>query len=84
MAKAGRKGWIEELRLYERYSDLTEDYFRVLKEHLNSEEKKDQQWAASELSKGLVKMIPQDVTSGGEPINISFDPAFNKTSDVKG
>lgn len=64
MAKPGRKGWIEELRLYERYSDLTEDYFNVLKEHFASEDKKDRQWAAERIEKGIVKMIPQSIDGG--------------------
>lgn len=66
--KGGRKSWIDELRLYERYSNLSEDYFKVLKKFLKSKDKKDQQWAVGELSKAFVKMLPQDLTSGGEKI----------------
>jgi hypothetical protein len=68
MAKPGRKSWIEEMKIAQRYSDLSEDYFTVLKEMFNSDDKADKKWAAQELSKAFVKMIPQDVTSGGDKL----------------
>ena len=70
MAKAGRKGWKEELNIAQRYADLTPKAFKVLKEMLESEEKADKKWAVEQLGKGFQKMIPQDldITSGGEPI----------------
>lgn len=74
--RGGRKSWTEELQIAQRYSDLTEPAFRVLLEMLNSEEKADRKWAVEQLSKGFVKMIPQDHTSGGQPINITFDGSF--------
>lgn len=76
MAKAGRKGWLEELQLAQRYSDLTEPFFKVIRDNLESEDKADRKWAAERLEKAYVKMIPQDVTSGGEAIT------FNLLTDV--
>lgn len=59
MGKAGRKSWTEELKLQRRYADLTEDYFRVVKELLESDSKEDNKFAVQQLSKAFVKMIPQ-------------------------
>lgn len=78
MGKAGRKSYFEELEIAQRYSDLTEPAFKVLKEMLESEEKSDRKWAVEQLGKAYTKMIPQDVTSGGKPLTISFDASFDK------
>lgn len=78
MGIAGRKSWTEELDIAKRYSALSEPYFEFLHEMLNSEDKADRKWAAERLDKAYVKMIPQDVTSGGQPIQIAFDPSFKK------
>lgn len=82
--KGGRKGFGEELRIVERYSALTEDFFIVLKEMLASEDKADRKWAVEQLNKAYTKMIPQDITSGGQPLNIQFDESFTVTSKTKG
>lgn len=82
--KGGRKGFGEELKIKERYTALTEPFFQVLKEFLNSEDKKDRQWAVEQLNKAYVKMIPQDITSGGQALNINYDKAFTATSTSKG
>lgn len=71
MGVAGRKSWTEELQIAQRYSDLTEPAFKVLKEMLQSKDKSDKKWAVEQLSKAFVKMIPQDFTSGGEPVAIT-------------
>ena len=76
MAKAGRKSYTEELNIAQRYSDLTEPFFKVIRRHLESEDEKKQQWAVEQLSKAFTKMIPQDFTSGGQPLTIQFDNAF--------
>lgn len=76
MALPGRKSYFEELNIAQRYADLTPKAFEVLNEMLTSEDKTDKKWAVEQLSKGLVKMIPQDITSGGQPLTISFDSAF--------
>lgn len=68
MGVPGRKSWTEELKIKERYSALSEPFFQVLKEHLDSDEKKDRQWAAERIEKAYIKMIPQDVTSGGKEL----------------
>lgn len=78
MGVAGRKSWTEELQIAKRYSDLTEPFFEVIKEMMASEDKADRKWAVEQLSKAYVKMIPQDLTSGGQPIQIVFDAAFKK------
>ena len=66
--KGGRKSWTEELQIAQRYSDLTEPAFKVLREMLESDDKSDKKWAVEQLGKAFVKMIPQDVTSGGESL----------------
>lgn len=58
--KKGRKGYGEELKILKRYSDLTEDYFRCLKEFMNSEVKEDRKFAVQQLTPAFAKMIPQD------------------------
>jgi len=76
MAKAGRKSYFEELDIARRYSELSDPFFAFLMEMFNSEDKSDRKWAAERLEKAYVKMIPQDVTSGGEALNITFDSAL--------
>lgn len=76
--KAGRKSWSEELEIAQRYSALSEPFFRVLKKNLESGDEKKEQWAVEQLSKAFTKMIPQDFTSGGQPLVISFDSAFKQ------
>lgn len=82
--KGGRKGFGEELKIRERYTALTEPFFEVLKEMLSSEDKTDKKWAVEQLNKAYVKMIPQDITSGGKALNINYDKAFTATSISKG
>lgn len=74
--KGGRKSYFEELNIADRYSALSEPYFKFLKKMIESEELADRKWAAERLEKAYVKMIPQDVTSGGQPVNIIFDGSF--------
>lgn len=68
MAKAGRKSWNEELNIAQRYSDLSEPFFKILKKNLESGDDAKERWAVEQLSKAYVKMIPQDVTSGGKEL----------------
>lgn len=68
MGKAGRKSWTEEMDIARRYSALSEPYFEFLAEMLESEDKSDRKWAAERLEKAYVKMIPQDITSGGKEL----------------
>ena len=56
----GRKGYGEELKILRRYSDLSEDYFRTLKEFINSDVKEDRKFAVQQLTPAFAKMIPQD------------------------
>lgn len=66
------------MNIAHRYSELTEPFFRVLKKHLESGDEKKEMWAVEQLGKAFTKMIPQDFTSGGQPLNISFDTAFKE------
>jgi hypothetical protein len=68
MLKRGRKSKAEELKVLERYADLSESYFAVVQEALNSQRLSDKRWAADHLKNAFVKMIPQDLTTGGEKI----------------
>jgi len=80
MAKAGRKSWTEELEIAERYSALSVPFFKFLKKMLESSEVADQKWAAERLEKAYIKMIPQDITSGGKELQVtvlSFTPDAN-------
>jgi len=76
MADRGRKSWKEELKIKQRYSALTEPYFRVLMKFLKSEDKSDQKFAVTEISKAFVKMIPQSIDGGedknGNPIPLLY------------
>jgi len=76
--KGGRKGWKDELNIAQRYSDLSEPFFRIIKKHLESGDEKMEMWAVEQLGKAYTKMIPQDFTSGGKPLQISFDKAFEE------
>lgn len=69
MNAAGRKSWKEELQIKQRYSALTEPYFRTLKKFLESDNVADQKFAISELTKAYTKMIPTEITGeNGMPI----------------
>lgn len=80
MGVPGRKSYFEELNIAQRYADLTPKAFKVLSEMLDSKDKVDQKWAVEQLQKGLVKMIPQDITSGGQALQLTFDSAFNQSN----
>ena len=84
----GRKSLKDELQIKQRYADLSAPFFKVLKEHMESAVKADQQWAVEQLSKAFVKMIPTEITGeGGGALQITFDPVFNKdasTSETTG
>ena len=60
--KTGRKSLKDELKMFDRYSELTEPYFRILRKHLESGKKDDEKWAVEQLTKAYTKMIPQEVT----------------------
>lgn len=78
MGVPGRKSYTDELKIAQRYADLSEDFFRILKRNLNGKNEANQKWAVEQLSKAFVKMIPQDHSTGGQPIQIVFDNAFRK------
>jgi hypothetical protein len=42
---SGRKSLKEELQIKQRYADLSEPFFRVLRKHLESGRKEDEKWA---------------------------------------
>jgi hypothetical protein len=64
MKKPGRKSLRDEAGILQRYSDLTAPYFKVIREHLESERKEDRRWAAEQLKNAFTKMIPQEVSGG--------------------
>lgn len=80
MVKTGRKSKAEELKIVDRYAALSEEFFNVLNEHLQSKSKKDRRWAVEQLSKGFVKMIPQVSQLGGDPNNNTPIPIYNAKS----
>jgi len=61
--KKGRKSLKDELKVLERYADLSKSYFFVLKDHLESSNKSDREWAVDHLKNAFVKMIPQEVSA---------------------
>lgn len=68
---AGRKSLKTELKMFDRYSELSEPYFRVLRKHLESDNKHDEKWAVEQLTKAFTKMIPTEVSGvDGKPIPI--------------
>lgn len=79
MARRGRKTLDEELSIKQRYSDLSVPFFKVLKQRLNSRNRKEQDWAIEQLSKGFVKMIPQ-VLEGDKENPLMVMPIFNGKS----
>jgi len=60
---SGRKSLKEELQIKQRYADLTEPYFKVLKKHLQGGNVVNEKWAVEQLTKAYTKMIPQDVNA---------------------
>lgn len=82
--KTGRKSLGAELAMKRRYSALTEPYFKVLQEFLESEDKADRKFAVQELSKAFVKMIPQSVDGGedenGNPIPLLYAISHNDSN----
>jgi hypothetical protein len=68
---AGRKSLREELQIIRRYADLSEPYFKVLKESLESDDKDEKKWAADNLKGAFAKMIPTTLEGGDDiPLQI--------------
>lgn len=79
MAQTGRKNFGEELQILRRYSDLSNPFFNFLKNKI-TEGTDQEKWEAVKVLKGAYeKMIPQDLTTGGNPISILFDGLFKET-----
>ncbi len=78
---AGRKSLKTELKMFDRYSELSEPYFRVLRKHLESGNIANEKWAVEQLTKAYTKMIPTELSGvGGKPIPILMQmnvPAHN-------
>lgn len=83
MAKTGRTGYGEELQLIRRYSELSELYFQRLKERLESDEKKDQDFALQILNGAFVKMIPQNIEQSNFNYNTSSDLSPEEQDEVR-
>ena len=69
---SGRKTLKEELQIKQRYADLSEPFFEFLLACLEGDDKADKKWAAEQLSKAYVKMIPQTLQGDedGGPIQV--------------
>jgi hypothetical protein len=78
---AGRKSLKTELKMFDRYSELSVPYFRVLKKHLTGSNVANEKWAVEQLTKAFTKMIPTEVSGvDGKPIPILMHmnvPAHN-------
>ena len=72
MAK-GRKGFGEELKIIERYSELSEVYFGFLKEKMTTGTEEDKWKAAAILKGAFEKMIPQKLDGEFTNKNINTD-----------
>lgn len=83
---AGRKSLKEELKLFERYSELTEPYFNVLKKKLASDtDPAAQMWAVEQLTKAFTKMIPQQLTGADNgPLQVQWLSLPSRTSPAAG
>lgn len=81
--KPGRKGLGHEMRLKERFSELSEPYFLALKGFLESDEKADQKFAIEQLTKAYSKMMPTEITGeDGKPIIIHLAKEIAETEDL--
>lgn len=70
--KTGRKSLKEELQIKQRYADLSEPYFKVLKRCLEGKNPADRKWAVEQLTKAYTKMIPQQITGEDDgPIQVT-------------
>ena len=58
----GRKSLKEELKMFDRYSELTVPYFKVLRKHLKGGNVTNEKWAVEQLTKAFTKMIPTELT----------------------
>jgi hypothetical protein len=68
---AGRKSLKTELKMFDRYSELSEPYFRVLRKHLTGSNVANEKWAVEQLTKAFTKMIPTEIGGiDGKPIPI--------------
>jgi hypothetical protein len=63
---AGRKSLRDEAQIIKRYNDLSEPYFKFLRECLEGEDKADKKWAADNLKSAFTRMIPQDINADVE------------------
>lgn len=73
MGVPGRKSFTEELKIAQRYSVLSDEFFRLLAKFLKSKNKQDQKWAGEQLSKAFIKMIPQTLAGDEEnPIKVQI------------
>lgn len=79
--KSGRKNFAEELRIIERYSDLSEDFFGFLKKMFESKSKIDKKWASERIEKAYIRMIPQDLNLGGQNNNPVITKEVGKMSE---
>lgn len=83
---SGPKPWGLRKMLHDNVERLTPQYFAVLKESLEMDDKLDKRWAASEMTKLVSKYIPTTLEGDGEDgaikITIAKDIADKNLLDV--
>lgn len=84
MGLPGRKSTTEELKITERWAELTEPFFKILEEFATSKNKVDRKWAGEQMAKGFVKMIPQAIKGTGEDGLINVGVIYLPRRDGKG
>lgn len=68
--RPGRKTLKDELKVIERYSELSGPYFTFIRKMLAGG-KKDKRWASEQLKGAYIKMLPQAIGgTDGQPIVI--------------
>lgn len=77
---SGNPGYGRLKFVSEKVGKYSEIWWAELGKMMESKELEAKKFAMAEFNKIQVKMIPQDVTSGGEKIVLSFDSVFNASA----
>lgn len=77
MAKVGAPGYGKMAQITANVDKFSPLFWQLMEEFGTSSRKDDKKFFIQEFNKIQSKMIPQDITTGGQPITISFDPVFN-------
>jgi len=74
---AGRPKLWDQAELLDRVRGVQDLWWEEIGKFIRSKDKKDRMFALAEINKLQLKSMPSQVTGeGGEPIRITFDPAF--------